>query len=77
MEEGHYGHGRGGGVALHVLMGLKGEPPFSYGNRVWRVDLGAHLKLEALVRALLELSFFGWTSIFSYGAQVRTLLKLF
>lgn len=34
-----------------------GEPPFSHGNGVWRMNLGAHSKLGALVGALLELCF--------------------
>jgi hypothetical protein len=38
-------------------MGGGGEPPFSPRNGVWRLDLGAHPKLGALLRALLELHF--------------------
>jgi hypothetical protein len=59
---------RGGG---NGMMGAMGEPPFSSRNEVWRVDLGAHPKLGALVGALLELRFFEWASIFSYGGSSR------
>jgi hypothetical protein len=52
-------------------MGSRGEPPFSRRNGVWRVNLGAHPTLRALVGTLLELSFFAWASIFNYGGLSR------
>jgi hypothetical protein len=64
---------RGGG---NGMMGAMGEPPFSSRNEVWRVYLGAHPKLGALVGALLELRFFEWRPYSAMGAQVEALLKL-
>jgi hypothetical protein len=44
--------------------------PYSHMNGVWRVDLGAHPKLGALVGTLLELRFLSEHSYLVMGAQV-------
>lgn len=49
-------------------MGPRGEAPFFYRNGIWRVDLGAHLKLWALVGALLELYFLFRHAYLAIGA---------
>ena len=56
--------------------GPRGEPPSSHRNGVWRVDLGAHSKLGALVGALLELRFLPEHPFLAMRAQVETLLEL-
>jgi hypothetical protein len=50
---------------------LSSEPPFSHKNGIWRLDLGADPKLGAPVEVLLELHFFVWAPIFSYGGLCR------
>jgi len=58
------GRGRSEGVVWYSAgeetggWGPRGEAPFFYRNGIWRVDLGAHPKLWALIGALLELCFF-------------------
>jgi hypothetical protein len=67
---------RRGETATIAGWGPRGEPPFSHRNGVWRVALGAHPKLGALVGALLELRFLPRHIYLAMGAQVGALLEL-
>jgi hypothetical protein len=67
---------RRGETATTAGWGLRGEPPFSHRNGVWRVALGAHSKLGALVGALLEMRFLPRHIYLAMGAQVGALLEL-
>jgi hypothetical protein len=67
---------RRGETAATARWGPRGEPPFSHRNGVWRVALGAHPKLGALVGALLELRFLPRHIYLAMGGQVGALLEL-